>query len=115
MINKTRVLLSVFILSLISPILKAEWLEEKFEHYTTRVGLSQNHIKSIFQDKTGFIWLATFNGLNRFDGYDFKTFTSNNSDTTTISQNNTNVIFQDRAGIFQCSRILMRVMVRNLE
>lgn len=81
-----------------STLSQAEEIEERFEHYTTQGGLSQNHVKSIFQDKVGYIWLATFNGLNRFDGYEFKVFNFNNSDTTTISQSNINIIYQDRSG-----------------
>lgn len=37
-------------------------------------GLSNNHVPGITQDKNGFIWIATDEGLNRFDGYSFKTY-----------------------------------------
>ena len=37
-------------------------------------GLSNNHVLGITQDKNGFIWIATDEGLNRFDGYSFKTY-----------------------------------------
>jgi ligand-binding sensor domain-containing protein len=37
-------------------------------------GLSQNTVNSILQDKEGYIWAGTWSGLNRFDGYSFKTF-----------------------------------------
>ncbi|MCF6240159.1 MAG: hypothetical protein L3J74_02290 [Bacteroidales bacterium] len=43
-----------------------------FKSYSIEEGLSQNTIYSIIQDKKGFIWLATQNGLNRFNGYTFK-------------------------------------------
>lgn len=42
-----------------------------FEAYTTENGLPQNLVKKIIQDKTGFIWLITNEGLTRFDGYRF--------------------------------------------
>lgn len=37
-------------------------------------GLSNNAVTCIFQDKQGFMWFGTFDGLNRYDGYSFKTF-----------------------------------------
>jgi ligand-binding sensor domain-containing protein len=42
-----------------------------FEHYTLDDGLSNNVVTSIAQDRFGFIWVATEDGLNRFDGYSF--------------------------------------------
>ncbi|MFD2291133.1 two-component regulator propeller domain-containing protein [Mariniflexile gromovii] len=48
----------------------------KFEHYNDNDGLSHNSIRHIVQDKHGFLWIGTFSGLNRFDGYEFKTYLS---------------------------------------
>ncbi len=47
-----------------------------FEHYNEVNGLSQNSIRSITQDDKGFLWIGTFGGVNRFDGYNFKNFQS---------------------------------------
>ncbi|WP_372757185.1 two-component regulator propeller domain-containing protein [Mariniflexile sp.] len=49
----------------------------KFEHYNDNNGLSHNSIRHIVQDKYGFLWIGTFSGLNRFDGYEFKSYTTN--------------------------------------
>lgn len=45
-----------------------------FKRYTINNGLSQNTVFSIFQDKQGFMWFGTKDGLNRFDGKSFKIF-----------------------------------------
>lgn len=43
-------------------------------HYSTDDGLTENSVLSMYQDKQGFMWFGTFSGLNRFDGYKFKTY-----------------------------------------
>jgi ligand-binding sensor domain-containing protein len=42
-----------------------------FKHLTINEGLSQNTVFSMMQDKTGFMWIGTEDGLNKFDGYEF--------------------------------------------
>ena len=49
----------------------AQQLQAKLSHYSTDDGLASNAIADIRQDDWGFIWIATWNGLSRFDGYDF--------------------------------------------
>jgi len=46
----------------------------KFDHFTVDDGLSQGTIIALFQDQQGYIWMGTEDGLNRFDGYDFVTY-----------------------------------------
>lgn len=45
--------------------------------YTTTEGLAHNSVYSICQDQTGFIWVSTFEGVSRFDGYEFKNYYAN--------------------------------------
>lgn len=42
-----------------------------FKSYTTADGSAHNHIARIYQDKKGFLWFGTWEGLSRFDGYEF--------------------------------------------
>jgi PAS domain S-box-containing protein len=46
----------------------------KFEHISVDQGLSQSSVRSIIQDSKGFMWFGTDEGLNRYDGYNFKIF-----------------------------------------
>ena len=48
-------------------------------HLGVEDGLSNNYVRDIAQDKQGCIWVATELGLNRFDGCNFTTYKSNNS------------------------------------
>lgn len=57
----------------------------KFEHITTEEGLSSNTVYDIIQDRGGFMWFATQDGLSRYDGYTFKEFKYDPLDTTSIT------------------------------
>lgn len=59
----------------------------RFDLFTVEQGLSSSVIYSINQDKSGFLWIGTGEGLNRFDGYNFKTFKHTPFDSTSISDN----------------------------
>nr|WP_243435775.1 response regulator [Acanthopleuribacter pedis] len=59
----------------------------KFEHLTTRDGLSQNGVFTIVQDHHGFLWFGTRDGLSRFDGQRFRTYYRDFQDETTLLDN----------------------------
>lgn len=59
----------------------------KLERLTVSSGLSNDQINCIFQDKDGFIWIGTLSGLNRFDGYEIKTYYHQDDDSTSIQGN----------------------------
>lgn len=65
---------------------------------STQDGLSNNIVYETYQDHEGFIWIATDNGLNRFDGYDFKIFYHDAEDSTSISNNVVRSILEDANG-----------------
>lgn len=49
-------------------------INSQFIHYEMKDGLSQNMVAAITQDQMGFVWFGTRNGLNRFDGHNFKRY-----------------------------------------
>lgn len=67
----------------------------RFENLGINEGLSQSSVYDITQDKTGFIWIATQDGLNRFDGVDFKTYYSSQGDSNSLLSNTINVLVYD--------------------
>ena len=70
-----------------------------FRRINTDQGLSQNHVLCILQDSKGFMWFGTRNGLNRYDGYNFKIYKNTLEDSTSISNNYINTVFEDAQGI----------------
>ena len=67
---KLLTLLAVLVLSAFISM-RAQQLQASLSHYSTDNGLCSNAIASILQDDYGFLWLATWNGVSRFDGYNF--------------------------------------------
>lgn len=63
--------------------------------YTTGDHISSSLINRIYQDKSGFIWIATEYGLNKFDGNKFTLYTHDDNDSTSICNNYSRVIFED--------------------
>ncbi|MCU0424498.1 MAG: hypothetical protein MUF71_02610 [Candidatus Kapabacteria bacterium] len=69
-----------------------------FRRFNTEQGLSQSNVYGIVQDYIGFIWIATADGLNRFDGTSFKVYKRVPSDKTSLSDNFTTCLLEDRSG-----------------
>lgn len=73
--------------------------EIKFERISTHEGLSEGVIMSIIQDRKGFMWFATYDGLNRYDGNEFKIFKNNQKDTNSLSNNTIRAIYEECDGV----------------
>ena len=72
----------------------------RFDHLTIEDGLSQSSVFAILQDSRGFLWFGTQDGLNRYDGYNFKIYTvGTNLDSTVLSNNWINCIAEDQNSI----------------
>ena len=67
-------------------------------NYTVDDGLSSNHVYGIVQDSVGFIWFGTDNGLCRFDGHEFRSYTHADGDRSSISSNNIRRMTLDSRG-----------------
>ncbi|HQX72531.1 MAG TPA: two-component regulator propeller domain-containing protein [Chitinophagaceae bacterium] len=69
-----------------------------FKNYQVSNGLSNNTINCIFQDKQGFLWFGSRNGLNRFDGKNFKVFRYKKNDTGSIGSSSVHSLCEDSKG-----------------
>ncbi len=72
----------------------------RFEHLSVEHGLSHGVVYSVLQDRVGFLWLATEDGLNRYDGSSVLTVRHDPSDPDSLASSNFGEVYQDRSGIF---------------
>jgi len=90
---KKYILSIIFIIFGISAYLQNDL---KFERISTDIGLSEGFISCIIKDHRGFIWLASRDGLNRYDGYSFKIFKTDAHDSSSIVSNIIQVIYETK-------------------
>jgi signal transduction histidine kinase/ligand-binding sensor domain-containing protein len=86
----------LFLVKIIPTTLASQNL--KFEYITPENGLSQSSVTSIIQDKDGYIWFGTLNGLNKYDGYKFVKYYHNSADSLSIIDDQIECLFQDSQG-----------------
>ncbi len=67
-----------------------------FSHILNEQGLSNSTIEAIYQDKEGFIWFGTRDGLNRYDGQEITSFKNDPADSTSLSDSYIRAIYEDR-------------------
>ena len=61
-------------------------------------GLSNNSVNTIFKDRYGYMWFGTDDGLNRYDGYEFKVFRNNKNDSSSVAFNRIGCIASEENG-----------------
>jgi len=66
------------------------------KHLSANDGLSNSYVNCLLQDRAGFIWFGTDDGLNRFDGYNIKVYRNDPEDSTSISDNIIWALFEDK-------------------
>ena len=101
MLKKKIILAFVFCFTSLHP----QTEEYTFKQLTDADGLSQSTIFATIQDNDGFLWLGTVDGLNRYDGYEFRIFENDLSDSTSISDNFISTLFEDSDGFIWAGTI----------
>jgi hypothetical protein len=74
----------------------------KFEHIRNEDGLSQNNITCIAQDELGLMWIGTEDGINQYNGYEFKIYKNIEEDPNSISGNYIESILLDKQNRLWC-------------
>lgn len=74
------------------------WRDFYFEAITAEEGLAQNTITALLQDRTGFLWIGTPHGLQRYDGYEFTSFTSGANAEDTAPEGRISALAEDAEG-----------------
>ena len=68
--------------------------------FTVDRELSNSMINTIYQDKNGVIWIATEEGLNRYDGAKFSIYKHEDENENSLIDNHVNILFEDSKGHF---------------
>lgn len=92
---KNKLLLIFFLLIALTA---SAQLKCSFRHYSSEDGLSQNTVMSMLQDHKGVIWLATWDGINKFDGYNFKTYKARQGNQISLTNNRVDFMKEDSYG-----------------
>ncbi len=87
-------IISLFLTVYIHPLNE----EYSIRQLTDKDGLSQSTIFATIQDRQGYLWFATIDGLNRYDGYEFLVYSNNPEDSTSISDNFISALYEDDKG-----------------
>ncbi len=98
MLKKYRSPKSHLFASVLLMLLLAGELTAQFHRLTMEDGLSQSTIFAISQDKTGYLWFGTQDGLNKYDGYKFTHYKNQSSSTYELSDNNIIALLVDHRG-----------------
>ena len=87
----------ITIVFLILLCLKADG-QYRFTHFDSYKGLSNGSVHCIYQDSDGYLWIGTQDGLNCFDGYNFKVFRNRENDSLSLSDSFILSITEDTSG-----------------
>ena len=70
----------------------------RFEQLSVEAGLSQSAVLCMLQDRQGFLWFGTMDGLNLFDGYGFMVFKNDPKDPASLAHNSVQALLEDHSG-----------------
>jgi two-component system, sensor histidine kinase ChiS len=90
--------LYILALLIFSPCVNPQQVELPFENIPVEEGIPTN-VQHVLQDRTGYLWFATWSGLYKYDGYNFTAYRHDADDTASIRNNTLSVVYEDKSGI----------------
>jgi|GEM_PF-920114 len=98
--NKTVIFIIISLIIFLPP---GSFCQRNSDYHFSQIflqhGLSQSIVTNIIQDKTGFMWFATEDGLNKYNGYEFKIFKNDPSNQNSLAYNQVTALCEDKNGI----------------
>ncbi|MGL4878889.1 ligand-binding sensor domain-containing protein, partial [Paraclostridium dentum] len=98
LIKKVTIFVLIIIFCGINLDLTYAYNDMSFKNITIEDGLSQSSVNTLYQDTNGYMWIGTNDGLNRYNGYDFKVYSYNDKDKNSISNNFIIDVTEDNSG-----------------
>ena len=121
-VKTKKMFISLYVLILSTLFYTPFYAQELFfKKLTVENGLSQNDVNSIVRDSYGFIWIGTYDGLNRFDGRNLETFRRETANPASLPDNRISALFEDNnkrlwigtgAGLFSYYSLLKDQFIR---
>ena len=87
-----------FLLTAFYSVINAQPKQLQFRYLTPKDGLSSSEVTCIMQDHRGFMWIGTYEGLNRYDGYNFTVYKNINGNAGSLACDQVHSIYEDRQG-----------------
>ncbi len=99
--DKLNISLIIILMILITSVFSGKTKNDEYIFHQLKVedGLSQSTILSSIQDSRGYMWFATRSGLNRYDGYKFVVYLHDPKDPSSLSDDGTSALYEDKNGI----------------
>lgn len=96
--SKTSNFCSILFLLTTNLLYSNELSNLRFQHLTIKDGLSHSKVNVVFQDRLGYMWFGTNDGVNKYDGYEITIYQNNPYDPASLSHNLIRDIVEDRWG-----------------
>lgn len=93
---KEKLFLLLFLI--LSCSVQGQKITFRYNELAVEDGLSNNSVNTVLQDSKGFMWFGTYYGLNRYNGYEFENFYSDNKDPHSLSSNFITALLEDKNG-----------------